>query len=484
MRAVAQCVVAAHTGGAVVVHAHGKRVVRLHGPSVSGQLYHAAAGGLGKLKAIFHAGIVVEIVVRHLGLHEFLGDRHTPVFAHLKVGRAVFHGLLQLRAGHAQKHQRVGVHIGGNHVAHGHVFGEAAHLVGKAGAAHVAAGDPRLHAVEQVGNRRAVQRHEERFFGRERPVQAGNGRIQPRLHLVLQRGQRGGRRALSLGGNQTRRNLSVLPQNLGIARRVRGRLHDVGARPFRRRNCQMLMPREQDVERADLGDFAREVLAAVRIPLPRFQILLHAAVIHAHRHVACPAKRFIRPLHRRKRVVHAQLRKVRGLFPAVHPVRYRAHDSHAQSVRQRAHVGLKKRHLPAQVLHVRRQHPRVQRVQIAGKHIIAIVEIVVAHGHIIVARVVHCLREQTSAAVMRGVIGEGRALQRVAAVDRERVFVARGAEHPCQRVHAHRPIAGVNVVRGKEIAVQVGGKQNLQPHLFASPSRMPLRFSMRLPVSL
>ena len=337
-------------------------------------------------------------------------------------------------------------------------------------------GGGELDGVDEVRQRAAADGLRQVIAAGERDIELAGGGIEPSLHARFQRREElfgAGQRSMT-GRKDLASDLlaAVLADGDGHAAGMRcaiAGLDEMAVAKARAVHAHMLMAGEHEVKIQLRADAAGFVFVAVGEPLSGCKITFEAAVVDHHRHIA----QGLDGLERARRRGHGLLDDELGgrlrVFPAGDIVRARADQAHAQAVFQLMHgIGCDGQ-LSLFVADVTAQAQRVQIVQIIGERVEAAVEIVVAERHEMIAREVHHRGDGMRAVlilrqalrlffVCQAVIevGQRRALDRIAAVDDERVAVVRifgGKAH-----QTHRAGLRVGVVGGVEIAVGIGGK--------------------------
>src|SRR5699024_8775582 len=118
--------------------------------AIAAQRGHALAHGAAQVDGVLHAGEEVIVVVFHLGAQKGVADADAPI-GYVEVGGGALHIGAQNAAGDAQHLQRVGVDVGGDHIAHGHIALHAAKFVGQRAGGNFRPGGPELHGIDEVG---------------------------------------------------------------------------------------------------------------------------------------------------------------------------------------------------------------------------------------------------------------------------------------------------------------------------------------------
>ena len=216
------------------------------------------------------------------------------------------------------------------------------------------------------------------------------------------------------------------------------------------------MTRQQDVEVQLLTQAIGHVFMGGGQYPAGGQIPLEAAVIDAKRHVHLPLQGFQRRTGGGDGIVDGDAGQVLRPLPDVHIVGDDAHDADPQAVLQRVDAGgeAHPRAVPADIF---ADAAGVEGIEIGVQIRHAVVEVVVAQGHIVVAAAVHHLGEP--AGVAQGIVAvsaQGGALEDVAAVDDQRIAVLLELAGAFEQ--ADVPLFTAAVVGGVDIAVEVGGK--------------------------
>ena len=238
-------------------------------------------------------------------------------------------------------------------------------------------------------------------------------------------------------------------------------------------HAHVLVAGEHEVEVKLPADAAGLVLAAFGKRLAGFQVALKAAVIDQHGHVALRPDRLQRAGAGVHGVLDDQLCNRLRVLPAPDEGRARADEADAQPVAQPVNGVRRDGQQAVPVTDVAAQALRVQLVQVVGQSVDAVVEVMIAQRHKLIARQVHHRGDgmaavgvvcQTAPPLLLGQavkeVGQRRALNGVAAVEDERIAVVR--EVRCQLHQAHRPFLPVGVVGGKEIAVRIRGEADAE----------------------
>ena len=216
------------------------------------------------------------------------------------------------------------------------------------------------------------------------------------------------------------------------------------------------MTRQQDVEVQLLTQAIGHVLMGSGQHPARGQIPLEAAVIDAQRHVHLALQGFQRRTGGGDGIVDGDAGQVLRTFPDVHIVGDNAHDADLQAVLQRVDAGgeAHPRAVPADVF---ADAAGMEGVEIGVQIRHAVVEVVVAQGHIVIAAAVHHLGEP--AGVAQGIVAvsaQGGTLEDVAAVDDQGVAVLLKLAGALEQ--ADVPLFTAAVVGGVDITVEVGGE--------------------------
>ena len=233
----------------------------------------------------------------------------------------------------------------------------------------------------------------------------------------------------------------------------------------------MLVAGQHEIEVQLAAEAAGLIFGAVGQRLAGFQIALKAAVVDEHGDVAERLHRVQRGLGGGNRLLDDQLFHRLGVLPAADKVRAHADQTDAQAVFQPVHGVGRDGQAAFPVADVGTEAERVEVGQVIHQRVHAVVEIVVAQRHKLIARQIHHRRDGVRAvgilAQAGGLflrrkaliqVGQRRALNGVAAVDDQRVAVVRvfaGQLH-----QPHRAILHVGVIGGIEIAVGIGGVAN------------------------
>ncbi len=229
----------------------------------------------------------------------------------------------------------------------------------------------------------------------------------------------------------------------------------------------MLVPGEKNIKVQLLTEAVAHVLGAGGEDPPRFQVPLEASVVDAKGDVGLSPQGFQGPAGGGDGVDYGETSQVLRPFPDHHMVGNQPHNPHPQAVFQPVNLegeggGAV---LPDQIL---ADAPGPQRVQVPPQVVHAVVEVVVAQGHKVVAAAVHHLGKAPG--VVQGVVAvgpQGGALEQVPPVDDQGVAVlpeAVGALKKPQLLLLLPPVVG-----GEEETVEVGGKADAK-NFFHSPT--------------
>ena len=220
------------------------------------------------------------------------------------------------------------------------------------------------------------------------------------------------------------------------------------------------MAGQENVKVQLLADAVGDVFMRRRQRPPAGKIALKSSVIDAHGQIDLALQRRKRCGGRRDGILNPDSRKMLRTFPDVYIIGDDTDDADAQSVFQHMHARGKTdiALVPADIL---ADTACPERVQIAVQIRHAVVEVMVAECHIVVSAAVHDLGELRRAADR--IVAEGperRALQKIAAVDDERVAVLLELAGALEQTEVLFFLAAV--IRGVDIAVQIGGKVDRQ----------------------
>ena len=251
-------------------------------------------------------------------------------------------------------------------------------------------------------------------------------------------------------------------------RRAIGWLHGEAVAKMKAVHAHVLMPREHEVKVQLAAHPAGLILGAGGQRLSGFQIAFKSAVIDQHGEIAQRLHGFQRGFGGGHRFFDDELLDRFGVLPAANEVRTYADQTDAQAVFQLMHGVRRDGQAAFFVADVGAEAERVEVGQIIQQRIHAVVEIVVAQRHeLIASQIHHCgdgvravgIFSQTGGLLFRRQaliqVGQRRPLNGVAAVDDERVAVMR--IFACQLHQSHRAILHVGVAGGIKIAMGVGG---------------------------
>ena len=222
----------------------------------------------------------------------------------------------------------------------------------------------------------------------------------------------------------------------------------------------MLVAGQENVEVQFLANAVGDVLMCRGKRPAAGKIALKSSVIDAHGQIDLALQRRKRCGGRRDGILNPDSRKMLRTFPDVYIIGDDTDDADAQSVFQHMHARGKTdvALVPADIL---ADTACPERVQIAVQIRHTVVEIMVAERHIVVSAAVHDLGKLRRAAdciVTEGT--ERRALQKIAAVDDERIAVLLELAGAFEQAEILFLLTAV--IRGIDVAVQIGGKVDCQ----------------------
>ena len=190
------------------------------------------------------------------------------------------------------------------------------------------------------------------------------------------------------------------------------------------------------------------------------KIALKSSVIDAHGQIDLALQRRKRCGGRRDGILNPDSRKMLRTFPDVYIIGDDTDDADAQPVFQHMHArGESDAALVPADVFADAACPELVQIAVQIRH--TVVEVVVAERHIVVSAAVHDLRELCRAADC--IVAEGterRALQKIAAVDDERIAVLLELAGAFEQTEIFFFLTAV--VRGIDIAVQIRGKADRQ----------------------
>ena len=228
-------------------------------------------------------------------------------------------------------------------------------------------------------------------------------------------------------------------------------------------HAHVLMPREHEVKVQLAAHPAGLILGAGGQRLSGFQIAFKSAVIDQHGEIAQRLHGFQRGFGGGHRFFDDELLDRFGVLPAADKVRAHADQTDAQAVFQPVHGVGRDGQAAFPVADVGAEAERVEVGQIIQQRIHAVVEIVVAQRHeLIASQIHHCgdgvravgIFSQTGGLLFRRQaliqVGQRRPLNGDERVAVMRIFA-------CQLHQSHRAILHVGVAGGIKIAMGVGG---------------------------
>ena len=427
---------------------------------------------LTQVEAVFNAAEIVVVEVSLLRLQEGTGHSQRTVCLYVKIAGALLQSLPQNAAGNAQHHQRVGIYIAGYHVPHGNGAVKPAQAVGQGGAGNIRAAGLQLHLIEEGRDGRGFQRHGQLVLGPEGTAQMADGPVQPAVHILPEPLLGRGQLRVSGGSHQLRMERSVFLQlYLYVSGGIAGRLHHMGSGVLLVSHGDMLMARQQQVEGKLLAQTAALVFIRGAEAFAGAQILFQPAVVQADKHVHLTAQLFCQRPGRLYRVGQGEAGQIFRLFPKGHPVGHQPDNAHSKAVFHRADCIGEERQPACPVGHVGAETLGVQPGQVAFQRAVAVVEVVVAQRDKVVLPVVQRVRYRQGQMMAVAVIGQGRTLNGVAAVDDQRVSIL-GKAHGKQ---PHGSGLLVAEMTGVKIPMGIGGKVDRQPVRHAYPRARRLR---------
>lgn len=455
-------VIPAGAAGAVAVQADGEHIGIRHGLSLHGHGSDPLPHRAGNVIGVGHAHVVVVVVMLHLRLQEAVRHPQGAVVVPGKVRRAALHRLPQNSAGDLQHRQRVGVGVGDQQIAPPHHPREPRRVVGQAGGGQLRAAGPKLHRVEQIGEAAASGRHVQRRVRHQRLRQMAHHLIQPVLGAALHAGELVQPLPAACTGCGDRLAGEALARfgygRLDVQEFLSpvGGLHHESTAQRLPVDGHVLVPCQQKVKVQLLAQAVGHVLVGGGQHAAGGQISLEAAVINAQRHIHPAPQGFQRRTRGGDRVADSDAGQVLRLLPDVHVVGDDAHDADPQAVLQRVDAG-REAHAGAVPADILADAAGVQSVEIAVQIVHAVVEVVVAQGHIVVAAAVHYLGEPAGVAQCVMAVGtQGRALQDIAAVDDQRVPVLMKLAGTLEQTDI--PLLPAAVVGGIDITMEVRGE--------------------------
>ena len=238
------------------------------------------------------------------------------------------------------------------------------------------------------------------------------------------------------------------------------RLHDEGIADHLAGHGHVLVAGQENVKVQLLADAVGNVFMRRGQRPPAGKIALESAVIDADGQIDLALQRQQRGGCRRDRILDPDPGQMLRALPDIHVVGDDADDADAQPVFQHMHAR-GEADAAAGPADIFADAAGPERIEIAVQIRHAVVEVMVAERHIVVSAAVHDLgklRRTADRIVAEG--PERRTLQKIAAVDDERVAVLLELAGALEQTEVLFFLAAV--IRGVDIAVQIGGKVDRQ----------------------
>ena len=151
--------VAAGAAGAVAVQADGEFIGIGDRVAIDQERNDPLTDWPRDIIGIGYPGIVIVIVVLHLGLQEAIRDPQGIILSTGEVGGAALHSLAQHSPGDAQHGEGIGIGVGDEEIPTAHDLRQAGHIIGQAGGGKLCPADLQLNGIEQVGQAAALRGH-------------------------------------------------------------------------------------------------------------------------------------------------------------------------------------------------------------------------------------------------------------------------------------------------------------------------------------